>query len=381
MKFIDEANIEIKAGNGGKGSASFRREKFIPYGGPNGGDGGKGGSVFAVADENINTLIDYHFIKKYFAKNGENGHSSDKYGKNADDIFLKMPIGTVIKDQDTNNVICDLTYHSQKICLAMGGKGGLGNLHFKSSTNRTPRQYTLGQTGEHFNLYLELKVLADVGLLGLPNAGKSTLVRAVSNAKPKVADYPFTTLCPSLGVVRVSQNNSFVISDIPGLIEGASEGVGLGLQFLKHLSRTKLLLHVVDLCPLGTSIDVIAKNSLAIENELYKFDQKLYNKPRWLVLNKIDLIEKDKQQKIIDEFLQHIKWKYHNINDQNNFDIDIPRVFIVSALTKIGIKTLIYTIHNYLQKLKNIDKSMPSSSNSNIIDDIEEKKNKLIKPT
>lgn len=372
MKFIDEANIEIQAGNGGSGALSFRREKFIPHGGPNGGDGGKGGSIFAVADENVNTLIDYHFVKRYLAKNGEKGHGSDKYGKNADDIFLKMPIGTVIKDNHTNKIICDLIYHGQRVCLAKGGKGGLGNLHFKSSTNRAPRQYTLGQKGECFSLHLELKVLADVGLLGMPNVGKSTLIRSVSNAKPKVASYPFTTLYPSLGVVRVSENNSFVISDIPGLIEGASLGVGLGIQFLKHLSRTKLLLHVVDLYPLDGSIDDIAKNALSIINELHKFDKKLYEKPRWLVLNKIDLIPKEKLDEIVKEFLKKINWNYSNPDDKYDFDIKTPRIFIISAIANIGTKNLVYTINNYLQKLKSNTDDQISDDDSDI--------NKLINP-
>nr|MCH9638040.1 GTPase ObgE [Betaproteobacteria bacterium] len=241
MKFIDEATIQVLAGKGGNGVASFRREKYIPKGGPDGGDGGRGGSIYAVADRNINTLIDYRFARMYRAKNGQNGRGSDRYGKGADDIILRMPIGTLVKDISTGEIIADLIEHQQKILLAKGGTGGLGNLHFKSSTNRAPRQFTNGEEGQEFDLKLELKVLADVGLLGMPNAGKSTLIRAVSAARPKVADYPFTTLQPNLGMVRVDQNRSFVMADIPGLIEGAAEGIGLGHRFLKHLTRTQLL--------------------------------------------------------------------------------------------------------------------------------------------
>ena len=244
MKFIDEAKIEVAAGKGGNGATSFRREKFVPRGGPDGGDGGKGGSVWAEADENTNTLVEYRFVKRYQAKNGEKGHGSDRYGAGADDIVLKMPVGTLIRDLDTDEIVADLTYHGQRVCLAKGGKGGLGNIHFKSSVNRAPKQSTPGEEGETRSLQLELKVLADVGLLGMPNAGKSTLITAVSAARPKIANYPFTTLHPNLGVVRIDENHSFVMADIPGLIEGAAEGAGLGHRFLKHLSRTGLLLHV-----------------------------------------------------------------------------------------------------------------------------------------
>ena len=240
MKFIDEAIIEVIAGDGGRGASSFRREKYIPRGGPDGGDGGKGGSIFAIADRNINTLIDYRFARIHRAKKGENGRSADQYGHGADDIVLRMPVGTMITDADTGEVVADLARHEQKAMLAKGGKGGLGNLHFKSSVNRAPRQFGPGEEGQVRNLKLELKVLADVGLLGMPNAGKSTFIRAVSAARPKVADYPFTTLHPNLGMVRVDDNNSFVVADVPGLIEGAAEGAGLGLQFLRHLQRTRL---------------------------------------------------------------------------------------------------------------------------------------------
>jgi len=249
MKFIDEAKIEVIAGDGGNGCASFCREKFRPFGGPDGGDGGKGGSIWAVADRNINTLVDYRFSKLHKARNGENGRGADCYGKGADDIMLRMPVGTLIIDSIDGEIIADMTEHGQTALLVKGGEGGWGNIHFKSSTNRAPRQKTDGKEGERRELRLELKVLADVGLLGMPNAGKSTFISAVSNARPKIADYPFTTLHPNLGVVRVSHEKSFVIADIPGLIEGAADGAGLGIQFLRHLQRTRLLLHIVDLAP------------------------------------------------------------------------------------------------------------------------------------
>ena len=272
MKFIDEARIEVIAGDGGDGSASMRREKFVPFGGPDGGDGGRGGSVIAVADRNINTLIDYRYAKKHLARNGENGRGADCYGKGGDDITLRMPVGTTITDMETGELIADLTEHNQSVQIAQGGAGGLGNLHFKSSTNRAPRQKTDGKPGERRMVRLELKVLADVGLLGMPNAGKSTFISAVSNAKPKIADYPFTTLAPNLGVVRVGPSRSFVIADIPGLIEGAAEGAGLGHQFLRHLQRTGLLLHIVDLAPFDESVDPVAE-AKAIVNELRKYDE------------------------------------------------------------------------------------------------------------
>ncbi|MBR5675899.1 MAG: GTPase ObgE, partial [Neisseriaceae bacterium] len=318
MKFIDEAKIEVIAGNGGNGAVSFRREKYIPMGGPDGGDGGRGGSVFAVADENINTLVEYRFVKKYRANNGEKGHGSDRYGKGADDIELKMPIGTQIKDADTGEILGDLTQHGQKICLAKGGKGGLGNIHFKSSVNRSPKQATPGEVGEQRSLFLELKVLADVGLLGLPNAGKSTLIRAVSAARPKVADYPFTTLHPNLGVVCLDENNSFVMADIPGLIEGAAEGAGLGHRFLKHLSRTGLLLHLVDMAPFDENANPAAEY-LAIIDELRRYDEALYNKPRWLVLNKIDMLSENEKDEKIQAFLQKINWQHTKPDDEFSF--------------------------------------------------------------
>jgi GTP-binding protein len=285
MKFIDEAKIEVHAGKGGDGSASFRREKYIRYGGPNGGDGGRGGSVWARADRNINTLIDYRFARIHRAKNGDKGSGSDCNGAAGEDIELRVPVGTLVRDEETGGLIADLAADGQKALLARGGDGGLGNLHFKSSINRAPRQFTRGEPGESRDLTLELRVLADVGLLGLPNAGKSSLIRAVSAARPKVADYPFTTLNPSLGVARIG-DASFVVADIPGLIEGASQGAGLGHQFLRHLARTRILLHLVDL-----TLDEAARDARTIAAELKAYDATLFRKPRWLVFNKIDAVQ------------------------------------------------------------------------------------------
>lgn len=329
MKFIDEATIQVIAGNGGDGSASFRREKFIPKGGPDGGDGGDGGSIIAIADRNINTLVDYRFARIHRARKGENGRGSDCYGKGADDITLRMPVGTVITNLATHEVMGDLQHHGQQLVLARGGKGGLGNLHFKSSTNRTPRQYTQGEAGQEFELKLELKVLADVGLLGMPNAGKSSLIRTVSAARPKVADYPFTTLHPNLGVVRVDENRSFVMADIPGLIEGAAEGAGLGHRFLKHLSRTRLLLHVIDIAPADDSTDIV-REARALINELKKFDPLLYAKPRWLVLNKADMLPEEDSKQVCKKIIKGLGWK--------------DKSFIISALTGKGCKELTYAI-------------------------------------
>ena len=337
MKFIDEAKIEVIAGNGGAGSASMRREKFIEFGGPDGGDGGRGGSVYAIADRNINTLIDYRYSKTHTAKNGEPGRGADCYGRAGDDIELRMPVGTIIADLDTNELIADLTKHGERICLAQGGVGGWGNIHFKSSTNRAPRQKTNGKPGERRKLKLELKVLADVGLLGMPNAGKSTLITAVSNARPKIADYPFTTLHPNLGVVRVGNERSFVIADIPGLIEGAAEGAGLGHRFLRHLQRTGVLLHLVDIAPFDENVDVVA-DAKAIVNELRKYDEALYQKPRWLVLNKVDMLQPEERERIIADFLKRFKWK--------------GPVFEVSALTGEGCDLLCYGIQDYLDGLR-----------------------------
>jgi GTPase len=335
MKYIDEALIHVTAGKGGDGVASFRREKYIPKGGPSGGDGGRGGSIFAIADRNINTLVDYRFAREHRAKKGENGRGSDCYGKGAEDIVLRMPVGTVISNAVTGDIIADLAAHEQKVLLAKGGTGGLGNLHFKSSINRTPRQFTLGEPGEEFDLKLELKVLADVGLLGMPNAGKSTLIRAVSAARPKVADYPFTTMHPNLGMVRVDQNRSFVMADIPGLIEGAAEGAGLGHRFLKHLARTRLLLHVVDIAPLDENIDPV-REAKAIVKELKKYDESLYRKPRWLVLNKADLLNEQERDKAGKKFLRELRWK--------------GKSFLISAITGEGCRELSYAIMEYLEQ-------------------------------
>ena len=353
MKFIDEAKIEVISGKGGNGAASFRREKFVPRGGPDGGDGGRGGSVWAVADENVNTLVEYRFVKRYQAKNGEKGHGSDRYGAGADDIELKMPVGTLIRDVDTDEIVADLTHHGQRVCVARGGKGGLGNIHFKSSVNRAPKQSTPGEDGEARTLQLELKVLADVGLLGMPNAGKSTLIRAVSAARPKVADYPFTTLHPNLGAVRIDENNSFVMADIPGLIEGAAEGAGLGHRFLKHLSRTGLLLHVVDLAPFDEETDIAAE-ALAIINELRQYDEQLYDKPRWLVLNKLDMLDKETAKQRETEFLNAIGWDYPIPDDRFTFDIQTPRLFKISALTHEGTQDLVQQINQYLNEKKRL---------------------------
>ncbi len=307
MKFVDEAFIDLVAGDGGNGMASFRREKYIPEGGPDGGDGGKGGSIYAIADENINTLIDYRFARIHRAQKGENGRGADCYGKGGDDLVLRMPVGTVITDAETGIILTDLATHGAKEMIAKGGSGGLGNIHFKSSVNRAPRQKTNGEEGEKRRVRLELKILADVGLLGQPNAGKSTLVRAVSAAKPKVADYPFTTLAPSLGVVRIGYGSSFVIADIPGLIEGAAEGAGLGHQFLRHLQRTKLILHLIDIAPFDDNVDYV-KEAKALIAELKKYDAALHAKPRWLVFNKVDLLDKKEGDKRIKDALKRMRW-------------------------------------------------------------------------
>jgi len=334
MKFIDESKIEVFAGKGGNGVASFRHEKYIEKGGPDGGDGGRGGSVYAQADRNINTLVDYRFARTHRAKNGQPGRGSDCYGKGADDIVLRMPVGTVITDINTGEIIADLAHDGENALLALGGTGGLGNLHFKSSTNRAPRQCTPGTPGETRELQLELKVLADVGLLGFPNAGKSTFIRSVSAARPKVADYPFTTLHPNLGVVRVSHEKSFVIADIPGLIEGAADGAGLGHQFLRHLARTRLLLHIVDLAPMYEGTDPVAEANAILE-ELKKYDPALYEKPRWLLLNKVDLLEN--RDVAVATFIKEFS--------------DYDRHFIISAINGEGCKELTYAIMDHLSTM------------------------------
>ncbi|MFC3109107.1 GTPase ObgE [Undibacterium arcticum] len=337
MKFIDEAKIEVIAGDGGNGVASFCREKFRPFGGPDGGDGGKGGSIWAVADRNINTLVDYRYSKLHKARDGENGRGADCYGKGADDIMLRMPVGTLIADHLTGEIIADLTEHGQVELLAKGGEGGWGNIHFKSSTNRAPRQKGDGKPGERRELQLELKVLADVGLLGMPNAGKSTFITAVSNARPKIADYPFTTLHPNLGVVRVGHEKSFVIADIPGLIEGAADGAGLGVQFLRHLQRTGLLLHVVDLAPFDDTVDPV-KEAKALVKELKKYDEALVEKPRWLVLNKLDVVPEDERKKRVKDFVKRFGWK--------------APVFEISALNRDGCEDLVMAIYAHLAEKK-----------------------------
>jgi len=351
MKFIDEARIEVAGGKGGNGAASFRREKYVPFGGPDGGDGGRGGSVYAVADENINTLVEFRFVKRYQAQHGERGGSSDCYGKGGDDIELRMPVGTQVLDMDTEEVVADLTRHGQRVLVAKGGKGGLGNLHFKSSVNRAPRQCTPGEEGQKRMLRLELKVLADVGLLGMPNAGKSTLIRSVSAARPKVADYPFTTLYPNLGVVRMNDAQSFVIADIPGLIEGAAEGAGLGHRFLKHLSRTGLLLHVVDLAPFDPEVDPVSE-AQAIVEELRKYDEELYHKPRWLVLNKLDMLDADERDERIAAFLDGFGWPREEPDDRDGFDVDAHRVFTISAITGEGTRELTRAVMDYIEVMR-----------------------------
>jgi GTP-binding protein len=334
MKFIDEAKIQVIAGKGGDGSASFRREKNIPFGGPDGGDGGRGGSVIAVADRNINTLVEFRYTRIFKAQKGENGRGAQCYGKGGEDLIVRVPVGTVFTDTTSGEVVADLTEDGQTLCLAKGGRGGLGNLHFKSSTNRAPRQHTLGEPGEEFELALELKVLADVGLLGMPNAGKSTFIRAVSAARPKVADYPFTTLAPNLGVVRVDSERSFVIADIPGLIEGAAEGAGLGHQFLRHLQRTHLLLHLVDISPRWEAGDPVHE-ARAIVEELRKYDQQLYDKPRWLVLNKIDMVDEAEREAVVAKFVADYGWE--------------GPAFAISALDGSGCNALTYAVMDYLE--------------------------------
>jgi GTP-binding protein len=335
MKFVDEAYIDIAAGDGGNGCVSFRHEKYKEFGGPNGGDGGRGGHVYAVADGSLNTLIDYRYARRHEAGRGQHGMGSDMFGAAGADVTLKLPVGTLIRDADTNEVLHELLQPGQKIMIAKGGDGGFGNLRFKSAINRAPRQKTPGWPGEKKSLKLELKVLADVGLLGMPNAGKSTFIAAVSNARPKIADYPFTTLHPHLGVVRVGPQQSFVVADIPGLIEGASEGAGLGHQFLRHLARTRLLLHVVDLAPFDPGVDPVAQ-AKAIVAELKKYDPDLYAKPRWLVLNKIDMLPSEMRAAQVKDFVKRFKWK--------------GPVFEISALTRQGCEPLVRAINDHLQK-------------------------------
>jgi GTP-binding protein len=332
MKFVDEAQIEVAAGNGGNGCISFRREKFIPFGGPDGGNGGAGGSVYLVADENLNTLVDFRHQRRFKAQRGENGMGRQMTGRNGEPVRVVVPVGTVVINVDTDEVIGDLTEHGQELLVARGGDGGRGNINFKSSTNRAPRRATSGYDGEQRSLKLELKLLADVGLLGFPNAGKSTFIRAVSAATPKVADYPFTTLSPKLGVVSIEPHKSFVIADIPGLIEGAADGAGLGIQFLRHVQRTRLLLHLVDLAPMDGTDPV--EQVRAIERELGQFDPELLARPRWLVLNKADLLHEDERQARAAEVVQALDWT--------------APWFVVSALAKQGTWTVAQKVFEFL---------------------------------
>lgn len=334
MKFVDEAYIDISAGDGGAGCVSFRHEKYKEFGGPNGGDGGRGGHVFAVADENLNTLVDFRFSRRHDAKRGQHGMGSDMFGAAGDDITLKMPVGTIITDSETGEVLFELLVPGEVITIAKGGDGGFGNLRFKSAINRAPRQKTPGWPGERKSLKLELKVLADVGLLGMPNAGKSTFITAISNARPRIADYPFTTLHPNLGVVRVGPEQSFVVADLPGLIEGASDGAGLGHLFLRHLQRTRLLLHIIDLAPFDEGVDPVAQ-AKAIAKELKKYDAGLFKKPRWLVLNKLDMIDGDKRAEVVADFVKRYKFK--------------GPVFEISALTREGCEPLVKAIYKHIK--------------------------------
>ncbi|KGT94500.1 GTPase CgtA [Erwinia typographi] len=332
MKFVDEATILVSAGDGGNGCVSFRREKYIPRGGPDGGDGGDGGDVYMQADENLNTLIDYRFEKSFRAERGENGQSRDCTGKRGKDIVIKVPVGTRIIDQGTGETLGDMMTHGQVQMVAKGGWHGLGNTRFKSSVNRTPRQKTMGTPGEKRDLQLELMLLADVGMLGLPNAGKSTFIRAVSAAKPKVADYPFTTLVPSLGVVRMDTEQSFVVADIPGLIEGASEGAGLGIRFLKHLERCRVLLHTIDLAPIDESDPI--ENARIILGELEKYSEKLFSKPRWLVFNKVDLLDQEEAESRAKAIAEALGWT--------------DKYYLISAANRSGVTPLCWDVMSFI---------------------------------
>ena len=341
MKLVDEAEITVTAGNGGNGCIAFRREKFIPLGGPNGGDGGNGGDVWLQADENLNTLVDFRHETRFKAQRGENGMGSQMYGKAGDDKTILVPVGTVVHNVDTDEIIGDMTEHGQRLLVAKGGQGGLGNMHFKSSINRTPRRATPGTEGETRVLRLELKLLADVGLLGFPNAGKSTFIRAVSAATPKVADYPFTTLYPNLGVVSVEPHRSFVIADIPGLIEGAADGAGLGSLFLRHVQRTRLLLHLVDIAPMdyeGSGLLSPAEQVRAIENELRKYDPAMLEKPRWLVLNKADLMFEDEAKAAAEAIVAELGW-------------DQPW-YIASAISREGTRPIMLAVQAFFDRLR-----------------------------
>ena len=336
MKFVDEANIVVIAGNGGNGSSSFRREKYIPFGGPDGGDGGRGGSVYLEGNSGLNTLVDFRHLRTYKAQGGQHGSSRNKTGRGGEDVVVRVPLGTIITDAESGERVGDVTAHGQLLQVAQGGRGGLGNVHFKSSTNRSPRQTVPGSPGESFELHLELKVLADVGLLGFPNAGKSTLISAVSAARPKVADYPFTTLYPNLGVVRIDFERSFVIADVPGLIEGAADGTGLGIQFLKHLQRTRLLLHLVDLAPLVLEVEP-AEQVRQLERELRNFDPGLMDKPRWLVFTKADLLPPDEARHNSEEVVATLNWE--------------GPWMLISSVTKSGTEELMQKVSAELELL------------------------------
>jgi GTPase len=335
MKFVDEARMKVSAGTGGRGSTSFRREKFVPFGGPDGGDGGNGGSVFLRAAPGINTLVDFRIERTFKAQHGDPGGSNDCTGRGGEDLYVPVPIGTIVRDAETGEVFGDLVREGETLLVARGGKGGWGNQRFKSSTNRSPRQFGPGLPGEKRVLELELKLIADVGLLGLPNAGKSTLIRAVSAARPKVADYPFTTLIPNLGVVDVGQGRSFVMADIPGLIEGAAEGAGLGIRFLKHLQRTRVLLHLVDIAPIEPAADPV-RDARAIVAELKKFSKELAAKPRWLVLNKRDLLPDDEAEKRARAIVRSLRFRGPH--------------FLVSGATGRGTKELTDAVMAFLEE-------------------------------
>ena len=334
MKFIDEANILVKAGNGGNGIVSFRREKYIPMGGPDGGDGGDGGSVYVIGSTDLNTLSDFRHTRRFVAQRGANGQGKNCTGAKGEDVVIEVPLGTVITTLDQGEQIADVASPEEPVLIARGGFHGLGNTRYKSSTNRAPRQCSKGSAGEQFDLRLELKVIADVGLLGMPNAGKSTFIRSVSAARPKVADYPFTTLHPNLGVVSVSKHRSFVVADIPGLIEGAADGVGLGIQFLKHLQRTRLLLHIVDVMP-DASADSAIESAVKILRELERYDEALYRKPRWLILNKLDLVPVDERQELCAEITTGLEWQ--------------GPVYEISAISGQGTEHLCHDIMSYLE--------------------------------
>jgi GTPase len=337
MKFIDEASIEVHAGDGGNGCVSFRREKYIPFGGPDGGDGGDGGSVYLEAGSGLNTLADFRHTRKFMAERGQNGMGKNRTGRSGSDLVIKVPVGTLVYEEDTGELIGDLVRHGQRLLVARGGFHGLGNTRFKSSTNRAPRQSKPGTPGEVRHLQLELKLLADAGLLGMPNAGKSTLIRAVSSARPKVADYPFTTLHPQLGVVRVAEHRSFVMADVPGLIEGAAEGAGLGVRFLKHLARTRLLLHLVDVGPLASPVADIA----TIMEELQQFSPELAGRERWLVLNKIDLVAPEERVNRCRAIIESLDWK--------------GPVFEVSGLRREGTDALVQAVMAYLERVRTLE--------------------------